>query len=99
MRNSRSTFGVHTSIARGLAGAVAHAEARRCDGFQIFSRNPRGWVARSLERDETHDFRAARERSGLWPLAIHTVYLINLAATDPVILAQSREAFRDEVKR
>jgi deoxyribonuclease-4 len=90
---------VHTSIASGLARSVTLAEAKGCDCFQIFARNPRGWTARLLEKREVAEFRDAREKSGLWPLAIHAVYLINLAATDPLILERSREAFRDELRR
>jgi deoxyribonuclease-4 len=93
------TAGVHTSIAGGLANAVAEAAAKRCDCFQIFARNPRGWHARPLDRLEVHRFRSARDRAGLWPLAIHTVYLVNLAAQDAALLARSRDAFRDEIKR
>ena len=92
-------FGVHTSIAGGLTNAVAQAEAKGCDGFQIFARNPRGWQERPLSPDEIRKFREARERAGLWPLAIHSVYLINLAAQDPVIQARSRAAFREEIER
>ncbi|HEU4386586.1 MAG TPA: deoxyribonuclease IV, partial [Blastocatellia bacterium] len=98
-RDRRLTAGVHTSIAGGLARSVALAQAKGCDCFQIFARNPRGWAARLLEKREVAEFRDAREKSGLWPLAIHAVYLVNLAATDPVILDRSREAFRDELRR
>ena len=91
--------GVHTSIAGGLPQAVALAEARGCDGFQIFARNPRGWLERPLSSEEIKGFRAARERAGLWPFAIHSVYQINLAAQDPVVLARSRAAFRQEMER
>ena len=70
-----------------------------CDCFQIFARNPRGWFARPLERDEIREFRTARDKAALWPLAIHSVYLINLAASDPVLLERSRDAFREEIKR
>ena len=76
------TFGVHTSIAGGLPMAVARAVEKNCDGLQIFARNPRGWNERPLEADEIHAFRNDRERAGLFPLAIHAVYLINLAAQD-----------------
>lgn len=93
------TVGVHTSIAGGLTNAVASAKARGCDCFQIFARNPRGWLERPLSSDEVSEFRMTRERAGLWPLAIHSVYLINLAAQDPLVLAKSREAFRQEIKR
>jgi deoxyribonuclease-4 len=101
MTASRLTpiIGAHTSIAGGLANAVALAEARGCDALQIFARNPRGWLERPLFPEEVHKFRTARERAGLWPLAIHSVYLINLAAQDPVVRARSRGAFRQEIER
>ena len=93
------TFGVHTSIAGGLQMAVTRAVEKNCDGLQIFARNPRGWNERPLEPDEIQAFRDARERAGLFPLAIHAVYLINLAAQDDLIKARSREAFRQEIIR
>ena len=98
-RNLAPRIGIHASIAGGLPNAVSSAVETACDCFQIFARNPRGWLARALGREEIREFRAARERAELWPLAIHSVYLINLAASDPVLLARSREAFRGEIKR
>src|SRR5689334_23430913 len=89
--------GIHTSIAGGLPKAIESAVAKGCDGLQIFARNPRGWTARDLERDEVRAFREARERAGLWPLAIHSVYLINLASQDALLLERSRRAFREEI--
>jgi deoxyribonuclease-4 len=91
--------GVHASIAGGLANAITRAEALGCDCLQIFARNPRGWAARELTLGEISEFREARERSGLWPLVIHSVYLINLAAQDPLLLAKSRGTFREELER
>ena len=98
-KNIAPRIGIHTSIAGGLRNAVSSAVETACDCFQIFARNPRGWLARPLARDEILAFRTAREKAELWPLAIHSVYLINLAASDPVLLARSREAFRGEIKR
>src|SRR5690349_24634193 len=98
-RKTQFRVGVHTSIAGGLPKAVESAVALGCDGFQIFARNPRGWMTRELDRDEVRAFREARERAGLWPLAIHAVYLINLAAQDPVNLERSRRGFREEIER
>jgi deoxyribonuclease-4 len=97
--NKIPRIGIHASIAGSLRNAVSSAVETGCDCFQIFARNPRGWLARPLARDEIREFRTARERAELWPLAIHSVYLINLAASDPVLLARSREAFRGEIKR
>jgi deoxyribonuclease IV len=100
MKNkNRLIVGAHTSIAGGLANAVDRAVEKGCDCFQIFARNPRGWLAREHSRDEARQFMDARERAALWPLAVHSIYLINLAAQEPVALARSRDGFREEIKR
>ncbi len=91
--------GVHTSIAGGITRAISEAVEKGCDCFQIFARNPRGWSDRALSREEIRRFRDAREKAGLWPMAIHSVYLINLAAQDAVVLDRSRAAFRQEIER
>jgi deoxyribonuclease IV len=91
--------GVHTSIAGALVNAVHHASKIRCDTFQIFSANPRGWRARQPSRAECEEFRAARKTSGLSPLVIHDNYLINLASADARIGRGSIEAFRGEIER
>jgi deoxyribonuclease IV len=92
-------IGIHASIAGGFTKAVTSTVAKGCDCFQIFARNPRGWQSRPIDLEEIHSFRSARENAGLWPLAIHSVYLINLAAQDPNLLARSREAFAEEIRR
>lgn len=97
--NRTPRIGIHASIAGGLRNAIGSAVEKGCDCFQIFARNPRAWLARPLDRDEIREFRAARDKAELWPLAVHSVYLINLAASDPVLLGRSREAFREEIKR
>jgi deoxyribonuclease-4 len=98
-KNIAPRIGIHASIAGGLRNAVSSAVETACDCFQIFARNPRGWLAHPLARDEIFAFRTARDKAELWPLAVHSVYLINLAASDSVLLARSREAFRGEIKR
>ncbi len=98
-KQNRLIVGAHTSIAGGLANAVDRAVERGCDCFQIFARNPRGWLAREHTRDEAREFKDARERAALWPLAVHSIYLINLAAQEPAALARSRDGFREEIKR
>lgn len=91
--------GMHTSIAGGLTNAIKHALELRSDTLQIFSRNPRGWSAKPLTREEIREFQAAREKSGLHPLVVHDCYLINLASGDKLIRTKSTAAFRDEIER
>jgi deoxyribonuclease-4 len=57
------------------------------------------WRAAMPAKQEITALQRARERLDLYPLAIHTNYLINLASLDPVIRRQSIAAFRGELER
>ncbi len=92
-------IGIHTSIAGSLAGAAEKAASLGCDAFQIFSSSPRMWRASRFDPVEVRRFREARERLALDPLVIHTNYLVNLAAADPVVRERSIAAFRAELER
>jgi deoxyribonuclease-4 len=92
-------FGKHCSIAGGLPRALERAAEGGCTALQLFSRNPRGWATRPLEAEEAEAFREARAGLDLHPVIVHDNYLINLASPDPLTLARSVEAFRDEIVR
>ncbi len=92
-------FGVHTSIAGGLENAVSHAKRIGCDTFQMFSANPRGWRFAGPKPEAIERFRAARAKSRLSPVVVHSNYLINLASSDARIRSASIEAFRRELER
>lgn len=67
--------------------------------FQIFSTSPRMWRASVPGPQEIRKFRETRERLGLYPLAVHVNYLVNLASMDPAIRNKSIAAFRSELER
>lgn len=92
-------IGFHAPIAGGLQNALLKASERGCDTVQMFSRNPRGWMAKPLLEEEVERFRAVRLETGLAPVVIHANYLINLAAADEVIREKSIASFREEVER
>ena len=92
-------IGFHAPIAGGLQNALLKARALDCDTVQIFSRNPRGWMARPLTAEEIERFRAVRAETAISPVVIHCNYLVNLAAANPEILEKSRASFREEVER
>jgi deoxyribonuclease IV len=92
-------IGFHAPIAGGLHNALLKASALGCDAVQIFSRNPRGWLARPLTDEEVERFRAVRAETGITPVVIHCNYLVNLSAANPEILEKSRASFREEVLR
>lgn len=92
-------LGAHLSIAGGLPRAVDRAEASRCEALQIFTKSAGQWRARPLPRDEIVRFRQRVEESGIRPVIAHNSYLINLAAANPALRAQSIAALGEEMDR
>jgi len=92
-------IGFHAPVAGGLQNALVKARSLNCDTVQIFSRNPRGWMAKPLSNEEIERFRAVRAETGISPVVIHCNYLVNLAAANPEILEKSRASFREEIER
>lgn len=92
-------IGSHTSTSGGVSKAAERAHALGSNTFQIFSASPRMWKASPISSQEARITRILREKHDLYPLVIHTNYLINLAASDPAIRRKSIEAFRGELQR
>jgi len=95
----RPKIGFHAPIQGGLSNALLVAKEVECDTVQLFSRNPRGWMAKPLTKESVELFRKTLRHTKLSPVLIHTNYLINLAAADELILAKSRASFREEIER
>ena len=94
-------IGIHASVNGGYQQALESARKLGCNAVQIFSASPRMWAggpARIPEADAA-SFRARREELQLGPLVVHANYLINLAATQPMLRTRSIQAFQDELVR
>jgi deoxyribonuclease IV len=92
-------IGIHTSRAQSLERAALKAAELGANTFQIFSASPRMWRASVPDPSDIARLREARDRFDLNPLAIHTNYLVNLAALDPLIREKSIVSFRGELDR
>lgn len=92
-------IGFHAPIAGGLQNALLHSHKLDCNTVQIFSRNPRGWMARPLANEEIENFKMVRKKTKISPVVIHANYLINLAAADETMREKSIVSFREEVER
>jgi deoxyribonuclease-4 len=98
-------IGIHTSIAGSYLNALEAARRLGCSALQIFTASPRMWAggfaasgARIPEVDAAA-FRARRAELGLGPLVVHANYLINLAASQPMLQTRSIQAFHEELVR
>jgi len=92
-------LGLHLSIAGTIDRAVDRAVERGCDTLQMFSRNPRGWRSEKLVFREVEGFRKKLKQSGIWPVIIHTPYLLNLASPKEDVYRKSVKALGDELRR
>ena len=99
MKARRPGIGFHAPIKGGLHEALIVARDTGCDTVQIFSRNPRGWLAKPLTAEDVTLFRKTRLVTKISPVAIHCNYLVNLAAADELLLQKSRISFREELQR
>ena len=94
-------IGIHASISGSYINALEAARKLGCNALQIFSASPRMWAGgpSRIPDADAAAFRARREELALGPLVIHANYLINLAATQPMLRTRSIQAFHDEIVR
>ena len=92
-------IGFHAPIKGGVHNALLVAKETGCDTVQLFSRNPRGWMAKPLTLGDVQLFRKTRRQTKISPVLIHCNYLVNLATADDLMLRKSRASFREEVER
>lgn len=91
--------GLHLSIEGSIDRAVDRAMEKGCDTMQMFSRNPRGWTSRQLGSDEAETFKIKLKKSDIWPIFVHTPYLLNLASPNEAVHSRSAEVLKDELHR
>ena len=92
-------LGAHVSVAGGFVEGVRRGTDLACDALQIFVKSPSQWQSKPLAAEDAQAFRTAHAASAIGPVIAHAAYLINLAAPDPQILARSRAALADELRR
>src|SRR6516162_9032847 len=94
-------IGIHTSIAGSYLNALESARKLGANTLQVFSASPRMWQGATVRipDKDAKEFRARRQQLGLGPLVVHANYLVNLAATQPMLRTRSIQAFHEELVR
>ncbi|HEV8132553.1 MAG TPA: deoxyribonuclease IV [Acidobacteriota bacterium] len=95
----RTLLGAHVSVAGGVQNAFERGLKIGATAIQIFLKNANQWKARPYDEETIRAFKRKWRQSGIAFVAAHDSYLINIAASDPVILGKSMEALRDELDR
>jgi deoxyribonuclease-4 len=92
-------FGFHISIAGGFSKVVDRARIRGCETIQLFSRNPRGWDAAALDREEVEAFKRERAEASISPVFVHLPYLPNLATRRTPFYGRSFKVLCEDLRR
>jgi len=67
--------------------------------IQFFSRNPRGWMYKPLDREDIALFKKEIEKEDISPIFVHMPYLPNLASSNPDLFRRSVEALIEDLQR
>ena len=93
--------GAHVSASGGVENAVKNAVDIDANGFALFTKNQRQWVAKPLSEKSINKFKELMDIHGFSADAVlpHDSYLINLGHPEEEKRQKSLNAFIDEAKR
>ena len=94
-------IGFHVSMSGSISNSIKNAENIGCTAFQIFTRNPRSWKAKSLEVQDIDKYKRKINESYIdkKDVVVHMPYLPNLAAPRNNFYFKSREVLAEEIVR
>jgi len=94
-------IGFHVSIAGAVSKSVDNALKIGCSAFQIFTRNPRGWATKPINKEDVKLFKSKLSDSKIQQnsVAVHMPYLPNLSAPDGETYRKSLNILTEEVYR
>lgn len=94
-------IGFHVSMSGSISNSIKNAENIGCTAFQIFTRNPRSWKAKSLEVLDIEKYKRKIKESYIdkKDVVVHMPYLPNLAAPQNDFYIKSREVLAEEIIR
>ena len=82
-------LGAHLPLGAGMVKAVDRAHEIGADALQVFVDNPTAWKRRQDPPAEGPAFRARLVERGIWPVAVHASYLVNLAGPEEDFFGRS----------
>jgi deoxyribonuclease-4 len=86
--------GAHVSTAGGPATCFERAKEIGAEAIQIFLTPPQQWRSSKVDEEQVAAFRAKQAETGIGPVFVHGVYLINLATDDQTNLTRSTSSLK-----
>lgn len=92
-------IGAHLSIGKGFAAMARAATMMGCEAVQVFSRSPRGGVAKILDPLDISKMKTHLEQGDVEPLVVHVPYFVNLCSDNVQTYDYSIEVICQEISR
>ncbi|MDP7420368.1 MAG: deoxyribonuclease IV, partial [bacterium] len=96
-KRKRPLIGAHVSVAGGLHKGLDKALSIGAETIQIFGGPPVQWNSRSHDSESIEKFLLKHRESGLGPVFIHAIYLVNLASPNDTIRQKSVKSLADHL--
>jgi deoxyribonuclease-4 len=91
-------IGAHVSTSGGVDKGVERAAELGAESIQVFSGAPQAWRRKVYSTAEVDSYKDRLAETGIGPVFIHGLYLINLASSNPDFLAKSYDALVTEMR-
>ncbi len=92
-------FGYHVSVSGAPVSAIVEGVDLGCEAIQFFPGSPQQWGTRAVSDEEAAEFAEARANSGIDPVILHSIYLVNLAAPSDPIFKRSVGSLASSLQR
>lgn len=90
-------FGAHVSTGTPFSDAVKRAKDIGCETMQIFANLPQRWNPLPIPEKELVKFVTENKKAKIEPVIIHSIYLINLASSNPFFYEASIKSIIDDM--
>ncbi len=92
-------LGAHVSTRQPFSDCINRAEEIGCECMQIFSNAPQRWNPLPIKESEIDKFKKKNHKSKIIPVIIHSIYLINLASSNPFYYESSIKSLIDDMQK
>ncbi len=92
-------LGVHMPQKGGFQKNVKKAAESGMECLQVFPGNPTSWKLPRLDEEELGKRSSYLKEMEIYPLVIHSVYLVNLASPKPDVFEKSRDMIKQTMQR
>lgn len=92
-------IGCHLSSSGGYVNMAKQAIEINANTFQFFTRNPRGFKAKAIDKDDVKEFLQIAKENNFVKILAHAPYTLNPCSADKSIRDLAKEILTDDLKR